>query len=115
MLRFHISFKRKLIILKCLKLHPGLIMTIRTKVAAEENKHIVGLTILDNELFVVSAMSSKVEVYDSMKLSFGRQCSLKTLIGPADLVSCDRNKCLYISDRKDGRQSKEIVTVDPNL
>ena len=73
-----------------------------------------GLTILDKELFLVNYKSSEFEVYDSIKLSLSRQWNLKTLLVPEDIVSCDRNKCLYISDVKGGHQSSEILRVDKN-
>ena len=95
-------------------LDPVLVQTIRTKAAEEEKKSIYGLTILDKELFVVSGMSSEVEVYDSMKLSLSRRWNLKELMDPKDIGSCNRNKCLYIFDYKGGGQSKEILRVDPN-
>ena len=73
-----------------------------------------GFTILDKRLFVASAESSKVEVYDLMNFTFIRRWKLKDLIDPVDIVSCDRNKCLYIYDNKGVDQSKEILRVDPN-
>ena len=73
-----------------------------------------GFTILDKELFVVSDESSKVQVYDSMKFSFSRRWKLKEFIDPTDIVSCNRNKCLYVFDYKGDHQSKEILRVDPN-
>ena len=92
-----------------------LVQTIRTKAAEEKKKSINGLTILDNELFVVSEKSSEVEVYDSMTLRFSRRWSLKELIQPQDIVSCGRNKCLYIFDYKGYLSwSNEILRVDPN-
>src|ERR1043165_4470495 len=89
-----------------------LVQTIRTKAAEEKKKSINGLTILDNELFVVSEKSSEVEVYDSMKFSFSRRWDLKDLINPWDIGSCNRNKCLYIFDFKVSYgQSKEVLRV----
>src|SRR6218665_1614151 len=66
------------------------------------------------ELFVVHAESSEVEVYDSIKLSFSRQLNLETLVDPQDLVFCDRNKCLCISNCTVGYRSKRILKVNPN-
>src|SRR5688572_6849362 len=96
------------------KSDPILIETIRTNANKKKMKGISGLTILDKELFVVSEKSSEVEVYDSMKFSFSRQWNLMELISPRDIASCNRNKCLYIFDHTDFKQSKEILRVDPN-
>ena len=63
----------------------------------------------------MSEKSSEIEVYDSMKLSFSRQWSLKELIQPQDIASCGRNKCLYIFDYKSFFSwSNGILRVDPN-
>src|SRR5688572_23578173 len=72
------------------------------------------MTILDKELFILSAESSEVEVYDSVKFSFSSRWNLKELICPLDIGSCSRNKCLYIFDCKRIGQSKDILRVDPN-
>ena len=92
-------------------MHPGLITTIRTKAAVKTTN---GLAILDKELFVVNDKSPEVDVYDLITLSFSSRWNLKTLIAPLDMTSCDRNKCLYVCDYKDGRQSAEILKVDGN-
>src|SRR5688572_16247516 len=95
-------------------LDPVLVQTIRTKSAEEEKKPISGLTILDQELFVVSRVSSEVEVYDRIKLSFSRQWKLRELVDAWDIGSCNNNKCLFIFNFKGPCQSKEILRVDQN-
>jgi len=93
---------------------PVLFHSIEGIAAKETNKSITGLTIFDNELFVVTRESSDIEVYDSIELSFSRQMNLKELIDPVDITSCNRNKCLYILNVKDFYKSDEILRVDSN-
>src|SRR6218665_1112768 len=85
---------------------------IRTKAAEEKEKTIVGLSILEKELFVVTEDSSEVEVYELEKFSVSRRWNLKALTYPMDISACNRNKCIYISDY-DGSLSK-ILRVDEN-
>lgn len=81
--------------------------------AAQEKKEwIRGLAILDKELFVVMEDSSEIEVYDSIKFSFIRQWNQKELVNPKDIVSDNRNKCLYINDCRDQPEFNEIK-IDP--
>ena len=91
-----------------------MVETIITKAAEEKGKCIRGLTLLDNELFVVSEKSSEVEVYDSTKLSFSCRFNLMDLFDPNDIVCCNRNKCLYIFDFRIRVQSAKIFRVDPH-
>ena len=92
---------------------PVFVRAIETKDAEEKSKSVSGLTILDNELFVVSEKSSEVKVYDSTKFSFSRRWKMKDLIRPIDIGSCSRNKCLYILQIKGiFRWSNEILRVD---
>jgi len=73
-----------------------------------------GLAILDKELFVVSSGNSNADVYDLTNYSFSHRLNLKELIDPMDMVSCSRNKCLYIMDYKVKSQSKEILKLKPD-
>ena len=60
-------------------------------------------------------MSSEVEVYDSVKLSFTRRLNLTNMVRPQDIGSCNINKCLYIFDyRGHLDESNEIMRVDSN-
>ena len=87
--------------------------TIITKATEERKKEIRGMAILDKEFFVVSGMSSEVEVYDSIKLSFSRRWNLKELLDPMDIASCNRNRCLYIFDGKGIGQANKMLRVGP--
>lgn len=91
-----------------------LIRTIRTKAAEDENKGISGLTVLAGELFIVSRMSSEIEVYDSNSFSFRRRMLLADLKNPEDIASCSRNSALYISDWKYFDQTKEVIQISPD-
>lgn len=93
---------------------PVLVRTITTHAAKEEHKPIRGLTILDEELFVVMGETSEIEVFNSSKFSFSRRWKKKDLIDPMDIVSCKKNKCLFIMDYKAREQSKTIVVVNSN-
>lgn len=81
---------------------------------AGKSKEIRGLTILDDELFVVSECSSEIEVYSSMELSLSRLMKLNEVQDPIDLASSSRNKSLYIMDRNYLGNSVKVKRVDPN-
>ena len=71
------------------------------------------MAILDTELFVLQEESSEVQVYCLLTFSFSRRWNLGELIKPQDIVSCNRNKCLYIFDYKGYISwSNEILRVD---
>src|SRR6218665_3337637 len=72
------------------------------------------MKILDNELFVAIEKREQIEVYDSNEFSFSRRLNLRELFNPLGIGSCKINKCLYIFDAKDDRQSPEILRVDPS-
>lgn len=91
---------------------PVLIRSVRTNDGMETRKSITGLTILYEELFVLSLKSSEIEVFDSFKLCRSRLLNLHILIDPLDMVSCYKNICLYIVDGKVIVQSKKILRVD---
>lgn len=100
-------------IFKVLPVFGNLMKTIRTKAAEEQNKYIAGFTILKMELFVVNGKSSEVEVYNATSFKFSRQWTLKELIHPLDIASCNTNTCLYIINRKcPNCVSCEILKVD---
>src|SRR6218665_1021865 len=88
--------------------------TIRTDTSKKGKKSIIGLAILDKELFVVYEENSEVEVYDSIQLSLNRRLDVTGLFHPRDIGSCNQNKCLYIFSCKFPRHSHEILRVDRN-
>ena len=90
-----------------------LVQSIEIK-SEEKKKSIMGLAILGKELFVLCEMSSEVEVYDSMKLSFSRRWNLEDTIQPQDIVSCNKNNCMYIFDNRGSLKSNAILRVDTN-
>lgn len=83
-------------------------------VAHDKKEWVRGLTILDEELFVVTEECSEIEVFGSTKFNSIRQWKQKELVNPKDIVSCSRNKCLYIFDCKDQCKSNEIFRIEPN-
>lgn len=91
-------------------LDPFLMRTIET----QQNKRIRGMTILDDELFIVSSKSSEIEVYDATRLRFNRCWKLKDLVQPFNIESSKRNACLYILDLTYEGNSNEILRIDPN-
>src|SRR6218665_924498 len=91
-----------------------LIVSTRTKAAEDKMKKIEGMTILDKELFVVSELSSEIEVYNSLTFKFSRRWDLVQLFQPWDIGSCNIKKCIYILDYKKVGQSNEILRVDPH-
>jgi len=91
---------------------PELIRTITTKAAKEKNESINGLTILNDELFVISRKSSEIEVFHAQKLTFCRRLKRKGLVDPLDIVACNRSKRLYIMDYKTADQPKTMFVVN---
>lgn len=65
---------------------------IKTKATNEGKKSISGLMILDNELFVLSEMTSGVEVYYLLTSGqlFSRRWNLSELVKPQDIDSIMR-------------------------
>ena len=57
-----------------------------------------GVTVLDDEMFIVRRFSSEVEVYDSNNFTLKRNIEVNTLRRPYDLTSCGKFRCLYITD-----------------
>jgi len=62
----------------------------------------------------VSKWSSEVEVYDSINLRLSHRWNLKEIVRPQDIVSCNRNQCLYINSYTDVDLPSDILKIDPN-
>jgi len=61
---------------------------------------VCAMTVLGGQLFVVCYKQSKVDVYnrhDNRYVLF-RHIQVADMKNPLDLVSCERNQCLYVSD-----------------
>lgn len=65
---------------------------------------------MDGELFIISRVSTNVEVHDAHRLILVRCIELKILEAPWDIASCNINKCLYIMNWKN--PSKGIIRID---
>lgn len=78
-----------------------------------KDKPIWGVAILDRELFVLTQTTSKIDVYNTKTFVFKRRI-LTTLVNPRDIVSCSRNRCLYVIDWKEKFTQKEIARLDPS-
>lgn len=59
-------------------------------------------------------MSSYIEIYDLIKVSFIRRSNLTEMVDPKDIGSNNKNKCLYILDYKGRGHLKEMLIVDPS-
>src|SRR6218665_1330628 len=95
------------------KTDPTLIKTIIPESAEHGKKQIRGLTILNGRLFAVRKWSPDVEVYDSITFCFSQRWNLKEIFRPQDIVSCNRNQCLYINGYIDKDLPSEILKIDP--
>ena len=62
---------------------------------------IVGMAIIESELFVATKLRADIEVYDSITLVFKRSWTLDGLCRPEDMVACSQLKCLFIFDATD--------------
>lgn len=83
---------------------PVLIMT-------KERRVFYGMTILEEEVFVICQEITEIEIYDLTTLSFKRSWELEGLIDPSEIVADSKKHCLYILDAK---VPSEILRVDPN-
>jgi hypothetical protein len=52
-----------------------------------------------NELFLIRAASSVLEVYDTTNYRFSRNESVDKIISANDMTSCSHFRCLYVADR----------------
>lgn len=82
----------------------------RTKV--NKNQAIHGLSVIDDEVFIVTRDGSVIEVFDLNTFDFKRAFSVTGLVNPSDMVSCPKRKCLYICDWKKSADDTEIVCAD---
>jgi hypothetical protein len=63
------------------------------------DSEVLGVTSLDNELFVVRYNSQQVQVYDVTTFTLSRSLQVPGLRSSWDaLAVCGSNKCLYVSD-----------------
>ena len=88
--------------------------TITTKASKEQYEPIHGMTILNDELFVINRKSSEIEVFHAEKLTFCGRWKMKHLSDPLDIAACNRKKRLYIMDYTGHNQSKTIYVVSSN-
>lgn len=73
---------------------------------------ISGITVLYQELYVVSDANSTVEVYDTRTFALVRELCISGLVDPGDIASCANNSCIYIVDWKSRDHENEIFKVD---
>ena len=59
---------------------------------------VYGVTVLFDQVFAVRYGTPEVEVYDSNTLNLTSRLPVDGLVNPADLTSCSKFRCLYISD-----------------
>ena len=64
-----------------------------------ERRTVVGLASMNDELFVIRSEQSYITVYDK-KSNFTKVSEIKVsgLMNPWDIIACQHNTCLYISD-----------------
>lgn len=62
------------------------------------NNGVLGLTVLGNQLFLLSGSNSELEIFDATTFSFKHKVVVKGLVNPQDIVSCPKYECLYIMD-----------------
>jgi len=65
----------------------------------KEDKPILGLTTLNNELFVRYQCHTDITVYDTESYSLQRHLRVPGLGSVKDMTSCERNQCIYIADQ----------------
>ena len=57
-----------------------------------------GMTVVNDQLFVVESKDRAVKVYDSHTLTLLRRMNIPDMKDPQGLAGCSHNKALYISD-----------------
>lgn len=67
---------------------------------------------MKSELFIISRLSSTIEVYESFTYQFLRKFTVNDLADPEDIIADEKNNILVISHRLNG--SGEILNVDVN-
>lgn len=91
--------------------YPAFVRAIRIAAANGKGSVITGLTILAEELFIVSQLSSVVEVYHSKEFTFRRRWKIG-VADPGGIESCKINQCLYIVGWKISGRIRTILRVD---
>ena len=67
--------------------------------ATSQGDEVVGMTVLQEELFLVRHLATDVEVYDGVTLNLQRRLAIDGLVWPVDMASSVKYKCLYIAGR----------------
>ena len=93
--------------------------------ATSQGDEVGGMTVLQEELFLVRHLATDVEFYDGVTLNLQRRLAVDRLDWPADMASSVKYGCLYIAGRRhvyrleldDGATTrwplKRICTVSP--
>ena len=61
-------------------------------------REVYGVTVLNDEVFIVRCGSQDVETYDLNSFTVKGYITVKELRSPWDLSSCGKFRCLYIAD-----------------
>src|SRR6218665_388400 len=75
------------------EVNPSLFKIVITGDTADSTT-VRGFAILDEQIFIFTSGSSRIEVYDSISFIFECQKNVKGLDDPFDMASCKLNKCL---------------------
>ena len=63
-----------------------------------DDNGVVGLSVIEDLVYIVRSWSSKVEVFSSSLSTIHHQIAVPDLDLPNDMAGCIRNKCLYLTD-----------------
>lgn len=77
---------------------PKFVKEIKTRIAKENNSYVRAVSILQEEVFVLTNNSPEIEVYDVVDLYLKRCFTVNRLRNPLDMKACVAKKCLYIFD-----------------
>lgn len=86
---------------------------MRTKtVSLNEEQRIRGVALWKNELYIISRLSSTIEVYASTTCQYIRQFTVNEPVDPEDIVANVKDSTLFISHWLN--KSGEILNIDVN-
>ena len=79
------------------------------------DKVVRGVTLLNNQVFLVRDWSSQIEVYDAETVTLQRHLTVTGLCKPWDIESCVNYNCLYVADGKSNYKVHKVVVREDSI
>ena len=71
---------------------------VRTLASADGSEIIIGLSLINDYIYIGRSWATNIEVYSASTFSLQRRLAVPGLDLPNDMCGCPAFKCLYISD-----------------